>query len=688
MLRKSVLGVILLLCTLAFVVSGKLVQANTQYPGLTELESRVVSLVNGTNVYNYDLELERIALDHNISDYAFRSAGSTGANRTADWIKTQFESLGLDTHLESFQFTTWDLPSQPMLIVDKDGNASTVDDEIVVKSFQPAHFSWPISEKGVFSDFVILPLPDGVTHEQFTDGRLPGLNTSAWSKIDTTGKILLVGREVNNMAYRTIFRSKLSNQPPAALIYTYWYEWMSFTPPFFGSMSGHSLWSSKLPVGYISYEDGLLIRNMEASENVSAMVKIPAKIEDGVNYNVVGKLRGSTNPDKTIIISGHYDTVMDAGFCDNGAGTSGVIELARVFLEAARTGVYTPEQTLVFIAFTGEELGFVGAMNYVRQHKAEMKDITAVINLDCIGQGILTVSETVPDEKGIQLDEIVLKAAEDLGVPARSEDPGGSDQEAFGNPVSANILYYQDWGLDGGINDSARVISSTMLCSYPLFYSDKWDEGTPGWAHTAYDNSTSTTTLDWVTVDKLEGHARVAAVSVMRFLAEFYNPFMSEVIMGSAIAAVVVLIAAILERSKVKAALTKVYSDISYTVDAKEIVYVIILTAFLLFSSYALTARVVRMETIIGGVPQIVSARDFGYPFEMIRIPVQTSVTTTDLETALSQLTVVSQSSTLIILWEGLLLDIVLYLVLAFVVVYLLASISYRYSVGKMSETD
>jgi carboxypeptidase Q len=453
-------------------------------------------------------------------------------------------------------------------------------------------------------------------------------------------------------------------------------------------MSGHSLWSFKLPVGYISYEDGLLIRNMEASENMSAMVKIPAKIEDGVNYNVVGKLRGSTNPDKTIIISGHYDTVMDAGFCDNGAGTSGIIELARVFVEAARTGVYTPEQTLVFIAFTGEELGFVGAMNYVRQHKAEMKDITAVINLDCIGQGILTVSETVPDEKGIQLDEIVLKAAEDLGVPARSEDPGGSDQEAFGNPVSANILYYQDWGLDGGINDSARVISSIMLCSYPLFYSDIWVEGTPGWAHTAYDNSTSTTALNWVTVDKLEGHTRVAAVSVMRFLAEFYNPFMSEVIMGSAIAAVVVLIAAILERSKVKAALTKVYSDISSTVDAKEIVYIIILTALFLFSSYALTARIVKMETIIGGVPQIVSARDFGYPFEMIRIPVQTSVTTTDLETALSQLTVVSHSSTLIILWEGLLLDIVLYFVLAFVVVYLLASISYRYSVGRMSETE
>jgi hypothetical protein len=326
--------------------------------------------------------------------------------------------------------------------------------------------------------------------------------------------------------------------------------------------------------------------------------------------------------------------------------------------------------------------------NYVRQHKAEMKDITAVINLDCIGQGILTVSETVPDEKGIQLDEVVLKAAQDLGVPAKSEAPGGSDQEAFENPVSANILFYQDWGLDAGINDSARVISSTMLCSYPLFYSDEWTEGFPGWAHTAYDNSTSTKTLDWVTVDKLQAHTRVAAVSIMRFLAEFYDPFMSEVITGSAIAAVIILIAAILERSKVKAALTKLYSDIVSTVDSKEIVYIVILTALLLFSSYALNLRLVKMETNIDGVPQIVSARDFGYPFEMVRLPLQTSVTSTDLETALSQLKTVGQSNTLIILWEGLLLDITLYFVVAFIVVYLVARTSYAYSLRKMSETE
>jgi hypothetical protein len=40
--------------------------------------------------------------------------------------------------------------------------------------------------------------------------------------------------------------------------------------------------------------------------------------------------------------------------------------------------------------------------------------------------------------------------------------------------------------------------------------------GAPGWAHTSYDNSTSTETLSWIEVDDLEDHIKVAALTVMR----------------------------------------------------------------------------------------------------------------------------------------------------------------------------
>jgi len=40
--------------------------------------------------------------------------------------------------------------------------------------------------------------------------------------------------------------------------------------------------------------------------------------------------------------------------------------------------------------------------------------------------------------------------------------------------------------------------------------------GTPGWIHTAYDNSTSTETFSWVEPEDLEAHIKVAALTIMR----------------------------------------------------------------------------------------------------------------------------------------------------------------------------
>jgi len=306
----------------------------------------------------------------------------------------------LESHLESFNFTTWDILSQPTLIIDIDGNANTTDDRTAIESFYPEHFSWPTSENGVFSDLVILPLPEARTY--FDLGTRP-YDATVWNSINTTGKVLLIGKEVRWVASTwNVFRGKLKTQPPLAVIFTWWYDWMNFTPQTLSSTGGRPAsvygpiyWDLNITVGCVNYDDGLRIRNQEKNMNVSALVTINAAIGTGPHYNVIGKLEGYKNPDKYVIISSHYDTVMCHGFCDNGAGTAGVLELARVFSEAARDGTYTPEQTLLFITFASEELGLVGSIHYVKQHKAEMTNITAVINLDCIGSDILEVSQTL-----------------------------------------------------------------------------------------------------------------------------------------------------------------------------------------------------------------------------------------------------------------------------------------------------
>jgi hypothetical protein len=477
--------------------------------GLTPNETSVLALVNGTEAFSYDKHLESIALSH----YAFRAAGSVGANETAGWISDQFKK-------EAFQFTTWDLRSKPQLVMDDDGDNSTVSDQIKIDSFQCLHYSMPAN---VFADLAVLPLPSAADHTQI------GVNPigTLWDSIDTRDKVVLTGREIRmDNRWQQAFSNKLHAQTPKAVIYTWWYDWMSFVPDFFSSAGGrpvtpfgHYYWDLRIGAGFVNYDDGLLIRNREASLNVSAKVVIDAVVSIGPHYNVVGKLTGYVEPDKLVIVCGHYDTVMCAGFCDNGAGTSGVIELARVFTEAAKKGLYYPKYSILFIGLTAEEIGLVGSIEYVAQHKAAMENITAVVNLDCIGSDLMEVTQTDPDH-GIDLDQIALNAANDLNVTVSPIGRDQSDEAAFIYPPNGDAILMYWWDMSLNMGDAHPIGSSSMLSSSPLFYQDLWDSGSPGWIHTSNDNSTSTTTLNWVKPDHLEAHIKVTTLTLMRIMPQ------------------------------------------------------------------------------------------------------------------------------------------------------------------------
>lgn len=688
-LKKAWLLSLIFLALLPLVFGTSLASAASNPSSkLTSEEEEIVSRINGTNVYNYDLGLENIALNHSISGYAFRSGGSVGATATAFWIKRQFESFGLEAYTESFEFTTWNLPTQPALIIDDDGNNSTVNDQEIIKSFQAAHFSWPTPKSGIFGDLVVLPLPDAVSREDATRT----LNTTAWQVINTTGKILLIGREVRrNTDWFHSFVNKLILQPPAAIIYTWWYQWMSFTPPMFGSSEGRSsgfrpsYWDAKIPVGFVNYEDGLRIRNREQNLNVSANFAIPTVIGTGPHYNVIGKLKGSVDPNRIIIISGHYDTVMTSGFCDNGAGTAGVLELARVFADAVKEGLYKPRYTLLFIAFASEELGFVGSINYIKQHMAEINNITAVINLDSIGSDTLEISNTFPNDDGLDLDEVVLKAAEDLGTTGQLVDPGGSDQEAFRNPKEAHVVYYDIWQLNSGMNNASRVKASIMISSYPLFYSSVWDpNGTAGWIHTQYDNSTSTSTLNWVEVGNLETQVQVAGLAVLRVLADVQSPLLSQILTVTMMMSVVILSVVFLKRSWVNGAMRRAYSSILSYIGMRELVVIVMLTILFLFISYVSHVRVETIEITVRGWPSPILMSYYGYPFEMIGIQQKNIPLASPQQSdgAFSSGSTFGGSYDLPpqMLWSGIFENLILFSLLAFAVTYSFERLRWGYA--------
>lgn len=109
--------------------------------------------------------------------------------------------------------------------------------------------------------------------------------------------------------------------------------------------------------------------------------------------NVLGILPGKNRKNEYVIFSGHYDhlgimgkdrlgnVLTDSifnGANDDAAGTTAVIMLAKYF-----KALNNNERTLIFVAFTAEEVGGYGAQYFSRQFNPE--EVKAMFNIEMIG---------------------------------------------------------------------------------------------------------------------------------------------------------------------------------------------------------------------------------------------------------------------------------------------------------------
>jgi hypothetical protein len=119
------------------------------------------------------------------------------------------------------------------------------------------------------------------------------------------------------------------------------------------------------------------------------MVTAPPRIPNPTRVrNVIAVQRGTTDPNRVIIITGHIDSrvtdVMDAtsdspGANDDGSGTAAVIEAARVLSR------HRFPATIVYAALSGEEQGLHGGRILANYAKAQGWQVEANLNNDIIG---------------------------------------------------------------------------------------------------------------------------------------------------------------------------------------------------------------------------------------------------------------------------------------------------------------
>jgi Peptidase family M28/PDZ domain/PA domain len=163
--------------------------------------------------------------------------------------------------------------------------------------------------------------------------------------------------------------------------------------------------------------------------------------------NVIGVLPGSdpTLRDESIVIGAHYDHVgfghygtrdshtsgqIHYGADDNASGTAVLLQLA----ERLSRAQLKPARTIIFVAFSGEELGLHGSRQYVNSPTVALSSTKAMVNLDMVGRlrdNRLTVFGT---RSAKELSGIVLEEAQKLGLQViESDGIGRSDHMSFYN---------------------------------------------------------------------------------------------------------------------------------------------------------------------------------------------------------------------------------------------------------------
>lgn len=151
--------------------------------------------------------------------------------------------------------------------------------------------------------------------------------------------------------------------------------------------------------------------------------------EATVLTNVYAVLKGTSDPDRVYIVSGHYDSMCNSptdakcdapGANDDASGTAVSLELARVMSKRKF------DATIIFMTVPGEEQGLTGAAYFAEQAKQAKMNIEAMFTNDIVGG--VTTRKNMPNRdkvrvfsEGIPLNETEREATSRKSVGGEND---------------------------------------------------------------------------------------------------------------------------------------------------------------------------------------------------------------------------------------------------------------------------
>jgi hypothetical protein len=196
----------------------------------------------------------------------------------------------------------------------------------------------------------------------------------------------------------------------------------------------------------------------------SFSVQYKGKAEQLPLFNIAGIIPGKTKPNEYVIFSGHYDHLgilkpmagdsIANGADDDASGTTAMITLAKYYKKLNNNA-----RTLVFVAFTAEEIGEYGSQYFSKQMNPEQT--VAMFNIEMIGKA----SKFGPNSAFITGYE-----RSDFGQILQ-RNLAGTEFKFYPDPYPAQDLFYRsDNASLAKVGVPAHTISTDQIDSDKLYH--------------------------------------------------------------------------------------------------------------------------------------------------------------------------------------------------------------------------
>ncbi len=398
-----------------------------------------------------------------------RKPGTAEMNVAANYILAHFKAAGLkpmaDNGFQNFDIVI-DVTLGPENKLSLDGYQATFKKEFVPLAFSSGG---EVNAAVVFAGYGF-------------DLDLDSLKWSDYSGIDVKGKWVMIFRadpELDKTDSRFIpfsdARSKVlaAKDKGAAGVLLVTPRGLDKDDKLMAVVVENNEVTSGIPVMNIKHEiaDRILAAkgiSADSLENLIIARKKPNSFETGVKVsckvdisqkhaktaNVIGLLEGSDKvlKDEYLVIGGHYDhlgfggpnsgsrvpdtVAIHNGADDNASGSAMVMELAK----ALAPHKAKLKRSIIFICFSGEEMGLLGSKYFVNNPVVDIKKIKAMFNFDMVGRfdkekNSISISGTGTSAES----DSILKVFE-KGLPfAVTHSPDGYGPSDHASFYSSNI---------------------------------------------------------------------------------------------------------------------------------------------------------------------------------------------------------------------------------------------------------